>query len=156
MIMEEIWKDIEDHNEYKISNFGRVKSFKLSKNGKILKITNEEYKKCSIDKKTFRVHLLVWDHFGDKQRNGRILQVDHIDNDKSNNRIDNLQLLNNRENSSKRFVKNKSSKFIGVSKIRNKWVSRIRIKNKIIILGYFYDEEQASNVYQKEKNKETS
>ena len=33
----EIWRDIEAYPDYQISNFGRVKSFKQSKEGKILK-----------------------------------------------------------------------------------------------------------------------
>ena len=113
--MNEIWKDIFDYEGiYKISNYGNVKSlrrFMAIRNGgkqlmpeKILKcrpnIRGYYYVKlCKESKvKTYRIHLLVWDHFGDKPRDGMKLVVDHIDENRLNNKINNLQLLTNREN----------------------------------------------------------
>lgn len=50
---------------------------------------------------------------------------------------------------------NGSSKFVGVSwnKRAKKWMSSIRIKGKLKYLGYFDDEVEASNAYQKELEK---
>ena len=110
--MEEVWKDIEGfENKYLISNLGRVKSMpnKTRKTKIILgnryddigrKIVNLWLKKRS---KNYKVHQLVWDAFGDRLRDGHRLQIDHIDEDKTNNRIDNLQLLNNKENTRKHY-----------------------------------------------------
>ena len=47
--------------------------------------------------KTYKVHTLVWDAFGDVPRNGFELQVHHIDSNPLNNHIDNLRLVSPRE-----------------------------------------------------------
>ncbi len=105
--MKEIWKPIEGFEElYAISNLARVKSFYANKI-RILKlnITKGGYLTVGLCKdgknKTHYVHHLVWDHFGDCPRNGHKQLVDHRDEDKLNPRIDNLQLLTNRQNSIK-------------------------------------------------------
>ena len=101
--------------------------------------------------KTVFIHKFVWDTFGDRPRNGRVLQIDHIDNCKTNNRIDNLQLLSQRANVSKGFRSKKtSSQYTGVclDKRAGKWRAGIMINGKIIHLGYFTDEREASEAYQ--------
>ena len=45
------------------------------------------------------IHRLIWEAFNGPIPDG--LTIDHIDNDKTNNRLDNLQLLTNAENNSK-------------------------------------------------------
>ena len=157
--MKEIWKPIQNYKGlYEISNFGYVKSLikswicgkgTLYKKGvTILKygIDGHGYRMVSLHKnkkkKTYMISHLVWDHFGDKPRNGRKLQVDHI-KEKWNDRIDNLQLLNQRENISKGFVQNgkKSSKYSGIcwNKASKKWSSQIQINHKSKHLGFFYN-----------------
>jgi hypothetical protein len=114
--MMELWEPIKGYEGYyKISNFGRVVSLgrKIQNTsvyggvailkGKILKLgDNKRYKTATLCKegrpKIYLVYHLVWDHFGDRERKGRKLQVDHIDNDKQNNHINNLQLLSQRDN----------------------------------------------------------
>ena len=88
-----------------------------------------------------------------KPRNGMILQIDHVIPDKTNNRIDNLQLLSQRENTSKGYIQNgkKTSQFTGISwhKQNKKWIAHIQINKKLKHLGYFTDEYNAHLVYQK-------
>jgi hypothetical protein len=76
--------------------------------------------------------------------------IDHINFNKKDNRLKNLRIVSNRENIHL-YIQNKltSSKYIGVSKFRNKWQARIRILNKNHSLGVFDTEEEASEVYQK-------
>lgn len=160
--LKEEWKDIKGYEGlYKISNFGKVWSYHYNKNLKVLvSISRKKYKTCMFilcnnkKRKHYKTHHLVWDHFGDKKRDGHKLQVDHIDNNQLNNRIDNLQLLNNRDNISKDIDKTKTlSKYIGVeTKDNTYYSSRIVIDGKRLYLGSFNNEYDAHLAYQKKLN----
>jgi hypothetical protein len=103
----------------------------------------------SDNSKTKRIHKLVAMAFLGHIPAGYNLVVDHIDNNPLNNRLDNLQLISQRENTSK-DKKGGTSDFIGVfNKSSSKWASAIRINNKIINLGSFDTEQEASEYYQK-------
>ena len=81
--------------------------------------------------------------------NGHALVVNHIDFDKTNNHVSNLEIVTNRENTNQKHLKS-SSKYIGVGwdKSRQKWVSRIRINGKLKQLGRFNTEIEAHITYQ--------
>lgn len=98
------------------------------------------------ERKTHRIHHLVWDTFGTKNRNGRKLVIDHIDNNKSNNSIENLQLLTAYQNIKKHHLTTtKRSKFVGVTyhDCTNKWVARTTLDGVRKYLGLFDSEIQA-------------
>jgi hypothetical protein len=154
-MIEEIWKDIPGYEGiYQVSDLGRVKSFKLNRE-KILKLGVDRggylgLTLCNEGKirKTKKVHQLVAMTFLNHEPGGYKLVVDHKNNDKQDNRLENLQLVSQRENSSK--DKNGSSKYTGVSwdKQRSKWKSSIQINGKLKYLGYFDLEEEAGEYYQ--------
>lgn len=150
----EIWKDIKDYESlYQVSNLGNIKS--ISKNI-ILKQAKDKdgYLRVNLSKngkkKTFRVHQLVYYNF--KRIPPKGIEIDHIlEGNKNNNRLDNLQELSHRLNSSKaKSVKNKSSKYTGVCFVnsKNKWKGYIWINGKKKHLGYFDKEIDAHNAYQ--------
>ena len=152
--MLEIWKEIKDYEGlYQVSNLGRVKSL-VYKKERILKSSNRKgypqvYLCENYIKKTFRVHQLVAMEFLGYKPNGyNGLFVDHINNIRIDNRVENLQLVTNRKNCSK--DRNGSSKYTGVSwsKKMNKWKVQIHFNAKTKHLGYFNNELEASNVYQ--------
>ena len=153
--MEEEWKSIKGYENYKISSKGRVKSFKLNK-GKLLKtgVNIHGYKKVNLCKngklKYKTVHQLVAVAFLNHTPCGLKLVVNHIDFDKLNNNVSNLEIVTSRENGNRKHIKS-SSKYTGVSwyKPRNKWRAQIRINGKKKHLGYFKCEILASNTYQK-------
>lgn len=105
--MEE-WKDIKGYEgKYQVSNLGRVKSLKrlatnnhwikekiLNESGK--KKTRDGYLMVSLAGKTFRVNRLVAETFIPNPLNK--LSVNHIDGDKTNNRVDNLEWVTLSEN----------------------------------------------------------
>ena len=83
---------------------------------------------------------------------GHKMVVDHIDNNKLNDKLYNLQVITNRENVSK-DKKGGNSKYIGVHKEKNKFRAAIRRDGKIKYLGLFTDEKEAAKAYQNELNK---
>lgn len=152
LLENEIWKDIIDFN-YQISNYGRVMNKKINK---LLKncIDKNGYLLVNLSNsgnvKSFKIHNLVWDYFGDKDRSGHTFVVDHIDNDKLNNHITNLQVIPQSLNCQKDVDKTKtSSKYIGVyyHKKSNRWISygqrNITMNNQRIYIGSFLTEEDA-------------
>ena len=153
--MSEIWKDIPDYEGmYQVSNLGNVKSLKWNKE-RILKatISSRGYKMVHITNnfksKGFSVHQLVAMAFINHTPCGHKLVIDHINENKIDNRLENLQIITNRYNISKSY-KNKSSKYTGVcfDKNRNKWISTIKINGKQKNLGRFKTEEEAHKIYQ--------
>src|SRR5687768_14098444 len=112
----EIWKDIPAYEGYyQVSNLGRVRAVPRdirvegrgvwSLKDRILKqsYTNRtrRYYHVVLSKdnktKTYRVHRLVAMAFLFHDENSGLF-IDHIDNDPTNNRLDNLQLVTPREN----------------------------------------------------------
>lgn len=140
---QEIWKDIKGfEGEYKISNYGNVKSverfiFYMNPSPttkrireKILRVSKMEgYLFVTIKKNILPIHILVWDHFGNSRRKGRKIVVDHIDENKSNSRIDNLQLLTHQQNILKHYSITRG-KYPGVSKKRSRWAAYAKHEDK--------------------------
>ena len=77
--------------------------------------------------------------------NGLIEVVDHRDNDPTNDRIENLQVITHRENSSKDTKG--VSKYPGVSYRSNKWEAHIVINGKQFYLGRYVNELDAAKSY---------
>ncbi len=165
----EIWRDIKNYEgHYQVSNFGRVRSLDrviLKKNGHrqytkgvLLRpsVSRTGYYHIVVRKNCKQkgncVHQLVWDAFGDKPRNGKWLQVDHIDNIKANNGIDNLQLLTPRQNSGK----NREMKGVVWVGWRKRYVAKISYMGKIKCLGYFKKYDDAHKTYLEAKEKAES
>lgn len=98
----EEWKWIVGYEGlYSISNYGRVKSFCESPEGRILSIKNSSgwylsfiASKCGI-RKTLRIHQEVYRAFVGEIPHG--YHVHHIDENKQNNTVSNLKLMNGRE-----------------------------------------------------------
>ncbi len=153
--MEEIWKDIPNYEGlYQVSNLGKVKSF-YKKKESILKDVNDGkgYRYVQLFKfgksKLFRIHQLVAMAFLNHTPCRFKLVVNHIDFNKSNNIVTNLEIVSMRYNSNLIHIPH-TSKYTGVSwsKLANKWKVGIRINGKAKHLGYFTNELDASNAYQ--------
>ena len=157
--MVEEFRDIKGYEGiYQVSNLGRVKSLKR------LRVPKERFLKVNTDGngylkvnlsfngkvKNAVIHKLVAIAFLDHNPNGMITVIDHIDNNKLNNRLENLQLVTQRYNASKDKTGG-SSKYVGVSWDKNagKWKVEITIKGNRKYLGCFINEEEANDAYQK-------
>lgn len=165
----EIWKDIPEYEGlYQVSSYGRIKSLvRKAWNGKSFHLLRERILKQHFKstgylfvsiykdkkKKGLHIHKLVAIAFLNHKPSGYDTIVDHINNLKLDNRVENLQLITQRKNISKDRDKSKtSSKYIGVcwDKYHNKWCSEINVNGKRKHLGYFDNEYDAHLEYQKE------
>ena len=152
----EIWKPIKGYeNNYEISNLGRVKSLaRMVSNGRVKKDTilkpvyqSTGYYHVTLFKdkkpKQISIHRIVAINFLGLNTSNSKLVVDHIDNNKLNNSVNNLQLISNRENVTKDI------KFAGVNfrKDNKKWTARIVIDGCRKYLGQFQTKEKAILAY---------
>ncbi len=148
----ETFKNIIDYeNLYQISNLDNIKNLKTNRILKNIK-HSDGYFCISLFKdkkpKSFLIHRLVGIHFIPNPNNYSI--INHIDTIKTNNCVDNLEWVNNRENISHGYkLKNKSSKYPGVSlhKQSNKWKAGVHINGKEKHIGYYLTEELAAQAY---------
>lgn len=155
----EIYKDILGYEgHYQISNFGNVKSFKMNRERFLstsIDNTKGYYRICLYKKKkrkSYYIHQLVAIAFLNHIPNGNEQVVDHINNDRTNNMLSNLQIISNRENLSKdKWRHNPSSHYTGVSfhLIKKKWESRIAAHGTSHHLGSFKTETTAGLEYNK-------
>lgn len=97
--LDEVWKPIKDYEErYDVSNYGRVRSHDYRKSGitQVLRTHASKgyYVKVGLRKegkiRYFRVHRLVAIAFLPPPQSGQT-QVEHIDCDKHNNKVENLR-----------------------------------------------------------------
>jgi len=133
------WKDIVGFEGfYKVNDIGQVKSLHSNK---LLKqnITGSGYKYVNLyrfgSQKHKDVHVLMAESFLGHTSNGYEIVVDHIDNNKLNNVLKNLQLISNRKNSMK--DKNPRSGHSCIYKNSGNWLVRMRVKGKKISVGTF-------------------
>lgn len=161
----EIWKDVPGYEGlYKVSDHGRVKSLLrviMMSNGRPRTI-RERIMRPSVNSAGYlmvglckdkqqrgrNVHKLVAEAFLGHERCGMKVVVDHINHDKTDNRVENLRLVTQRENTSHRKKKG-SSKYPGVywNKRDQKWMAYIWIDVKKKYLGLFEIEEEAAQAY---------
>ena len=98
------------------------------------------------------MHSVLWEAINGPIPKG--FEIDHINGDKLDNRIENLRLATHRQNSQnhkKRRDGETTSKFVGVSwdKQRNRWRASVKVSGKAYYIGLFDSEEEASGAYQK-------
>jgi hypothetical protein len=138
--MLEIWKLIEGHPNYMISNHGRIFSLerividnmgrKRKVGGKYLKTNANDagYQISNIDNKKFKTHRLIAMNFIPNPLN--LEMVDHIDRDRTNNELNNLRWVTRSMNAKNTgmFSNNTSGvKNIHFNKSKNKYQLTLKI-----------------------------
>lgn len=160
----ETWKPVKGFEGlYEVSNLGRIRSLdrvvdtvdgsSRRLKGSLMSINVDKggYPLMRLGQdgvsKSKHLHKIVAEAFLGHTPSGLKTVVDHINGDKTDNRVANLQLVTQRENLSRIGG---SSKYVGVNfyKATNKWAASITIEGKKYHLGYFSDEIDAANAYQ--------
>ena len=143
----EVFREIENYDNYAVSSFGRVKN---TKTGRILKAGLDSHGYLTVNlcedgvKKIHRIHRLVACAFINNPDNKEC--VDHKDNNKTNNNISNLRFATTKENSqNSKLSNNNTSNVKGVyfNKKAKKWHARIMIDGIQIHIGLFDNLEDA-------------
>jgi hypothetical protein len=140
-----MWKKIE--GGYEVSDEGQVRNSR----GWILKPGNQHgYHSvilCTTEKKHVYVHRLVAETFLGPCPEGK--EVDHKNNIRNDNRLENLQYLTHGENQRKCPKRaGCSSIYIGVTKDKKRWTARAYAGKKVH-LGTFDTQEEAARARDK-------
>lgn len=146
--MDEIWLPVIGYESfYEVSNTGKVRNLK----GDVMPchFTPKGYVRVSFkqDRSLHYCHSLVMKAFmGD--RLGRV--INHIDGNPSNNNLNNLEYVSQREN----VCHGKSTKqMVGTTLLKNNtnkrkpWQSRLWIGTKRVLIGYYTTQEEAHKAY---------
>lgn len=163
MIKEE-WRDIPGYvDSYQVSNLGRVKGLErevIDKLGR-KRMVEEKIRKQRLNTdgrwmvglsikdnmRLWNVSQLVAMAFLDHIPNGNTIEVDHKDNDRTNNKLSNLQLLTTRQNSSKSKINRHG--YVGVFKTsKSTFGYQIQIKGKHYSSGGYKTAKEAGDAYQ--------
>ena len=137
----ETFKLIPNFPNYEISNLGNVRNVTTTKT-RNPSFDSSGYKQIDLrynkTRKTFKIHRLIAMAFIPNVGNKEC--IDHIDNNRTNNNIDNLRWATRSENSQNKNVQsNNTSGCTGVSfdHVNKKWRVKV-IKNRVHYdLGYF-------------------
>ncbi|HHX63157.1 MAG TPA: hypothetical protein GX707_20965 [Epulopiscium sp.] len=165
----EIWKDIPEYEGcYQASNLGRIRSLdrivvdsrggeRFYRGGVMNGSVNKGYRQTTLRingiGRNFMFSQIIAMTFLGHKPDGHTLVVDHINGDRSDNRVSNLRIVTNRANTTICFRSNEesfSSEYAGVNWHENvsKWRSQIQHRGVKTHLGYYDTELEASNAYQ--------
>lgn len=150
--MKEIWKDIKGYeNIYQVSSLGRVKSldkqiirsngYKQTFKSRLLKpaLSNNNYLTVALcnngKQKTHTVHRLVAETFIENKNNYKC--INHIDENKQNNRVDNLEWCtykyNNCYNDKAKNTRKRIYQYSKDNKFIKEWDGIINIQKELNI-----------------------
>lgn len=116
---------------------------------KFLQITGikgkSKYAKVQVNGKTYAAHRLAWRLYYGSWPKG---QIDHIDGDTGNNRIDNLRDVSKNENM-QNLKKHRKGKLFGAHLLRregcmDRWQCSINHEGNSVYLGCYYTAEEAN------------
>jgi hypothetical protein len=111
-------------------------------------ISDQGYRTIMIGGRNYRAHRLAWLFVYGEWPD---FEIDHINRDRLDNRIENLRLAGRKENmrNTKRRTDNTSGvKGVYWSRQRNKWIAQIHVAGKHIHLGVYTCKEKARKAYE--------
>lgn len=131
--------DIKELFYYKDGNLFRKTGGKnIDKKKPIGWINKKGYLATEINGKYFLVHRLVWQFFNDVIPD----EIDHINGNRADNRIENLRCVNRFQNMNN-LKCHRAGQNAGIKKRYNKYAAYITINKKMKYIGLFNDEKSA-------------
>jgi hypothetical protein len=110
-------------------------------------LDKDGYRRFALKGKLYRASRIIWlMHYGEWPRG----HIDHINNDVSDNRIENLRDVTNQQNCfNRKLSRSNTSGYKGVAYHKNdkKWQASIQLNGKTKFLGYFDDPQKAHLAY---------
>lgn len=146
----ETYKKVIGFQDYEISNLGNVRSLKYNKIKQIKLIKHKGYCRFHVrnykDKinKTLKVHREVYKAFIEEEIDG--YEINHIDCNKSNNELNNLEKVSHKGNMVHASVNNL------LVKGSNSKSSKLKEQDIPIIKSKFYDKKQSQRSIAREYN----
>ena len=144
MITQSKLKELVDYVDGKLIAKTNIKQRKVG--DALGSLTDKGYLRSSVGGKSYRVHRLVFlYHHGYMPT-----QVDHIDGNRMNNRIENLREATSSQNNQNRKATSSSGiKGVVWHKQSKKWIASICVNRKSVHLGSFISIEEAALVANK-------
>lgn len=141
------WNDI---FEYRDGNLFR-KAARKNQHKHVGWVNNSGYLQTEVNKKCYMVHRIIYEMHHGKIPPG--MQIDHINVNQLDNRIENLRLATQSQNQINCGVqKNSSTKLRGVHKTPSgKYQARLGYKGKKLYLGLFDTPEEAARVCEEKR-----
>ena len=134
------WKDIFSYNED-----GTLTRLNSNNQHKHVGWENSSgYLQCEVKGRAYMVHRIIYEMFNDPIPEG--FQIDHIDRDPLNNRVENLRLSTQNQNQiNSSLPKNNTTGYKGVLATPNgKFQARLGFNGKKLYLGLFNTAEEAA------------
>lgn len=108
-------------------------------------LNDRGYRRIMVKGACVKAHRLAWFLFHDEEPAG---ELDHINGDRDDNRIENLRVVTSRENNQNRSA-HRNGRLLGATFHRHarKWHAQIRVGDTHKHLGYFETELEAHEAY---------
>ena len=154
MITQERLHELFDYREDGVLIWKKCTSFRTRIGDVAGGINPDGYRHLKIDEKNYRIHRLIFLYHHGYLTPG--MDIDHIDGDKTNNRIENLRQVTktqNQQNSKMRSTNTSGVKGVSWFNASGKWKAQLLVEKRLIYLGLHDTIEEAEKVIKEAREK---